>query len=145
MFRASVKIGRAIEDAYGFLWGLDERDFSSNELVPVYEKTTLGPRGVGTVIREVVKTPFFTLEIISEIVEVKPNERLAYVFHSDRFSGELTYTFEAEGYATRVCQCHSISLRGFNRLLVPFVALFFPYMIDRRLRGIKKLLESEPR
>lgn len=130
---------------YGFLWGLDEGDFSSNELVPVYEKTTPGPRAVGTIIREVVKTPLFVLEIISEITEVKPNERLAYVYHSDRFSGELTYTFTAEGDATRVCQHHSISLRGFNRLLAPLVALFFPYMINRRLRGIKKLLESKPR
>jgi len=145
MFRASVTIRKAVEDVYSFFWDLDERDFSGNELVPVYEKTTPGLRAVGTTIREAVKTPFFTLEIISKIVEVKPNERLAYVFHSDRFSGELTYTYAAEGDATRVCQSHSINLSGFNRLLAPVVALLFPYMINRRLRGIKKLLESQPR
>jgi len=31
------------------------------------------------------------------------------------------------------------------KLLAPFVALFFPYMIDRRLRGIKNLIESKLR
>ena len=141
-FEFSITINRHVTDVYDFFWTLDEQDFSNNELVPVYERLTEGPRRIGSIIREVVNTRFFDLEILSKITEYEPNHTLGYQFHGGGMVGNLKYIFEPQGDATRLVQQVNIGFKGLRKLLSPFLPLTYARKADWRLRAIKYLLEA---
>jgi len=101
-FEFKIVINRPVEDVYNFLWTMDERDFSNNKLVPVYEKVTEGPRRIGSVIREVIKTRYFTMEVFSEITECVSNRSLGYRFHGAGIAGNLRYVIESVEDGTKL-------------------------------------------
>ena len=124
-FNFHTIIHSPVEEMYEFLWTLDERDFSDNPIVPVYERITEGSRGVGSIIREVVITPFFHMEIFSEIVRVVSNEHLEYKFWSDSMRGELVYLFETVEDGTRLIQRVDIRFIGVQRIATPLLPIFY--------------------
>lgn len=141
-FEFHLAINRPVDEVYQFFWTLDERDFSNNPLVPVYERVTNGPRRVGTVIREVVTTRFVTLEILSEIIEHIPDRSLGYRFHGSGTVGTLRYVFEPADDGTALVQHVRISFTGFRRILNPFLPLTYARRARGRLQVIKRLLEG---
>ena len=141
-FEFIIVINRPVEDVYNFLWMMDERDFSNNKLVPVYEKVTEGPRRIGSVIREVIKTRYFTMEMFSEITECVPNRSLAYRFHGAGMTGTLRYIIEPVEEGTKLSQLVSISFRGLRKILNPLLPLTYARKADWRLRAIKGILEA---
>lgn len=88
-FKFEININKPISEVYNFFWSLDERDFTNNKLVPVYELITDSPKRVGSIIREVVKTRYFEMEIYSEIIEYVPNQILGYSFYGGGTRGWL--------------------------------------------------------
>lgn len=144
-FSFEVIINRPVNEVYYFLWTLDERDFSDNPIVPVYERITEGPRGVGSIIREVVQTPFLRMEIFSKIVRVISSEHLEYEFWSNGMRGELVYLFEAVEDGTRLTQRVNIRFTGVQKMATPFLPLFYKRRVEKRLRTIKEILENEYR
>jgi hypothetical protein len=113
--------------------------------LPVYDKITQGPVGLGPRIREVVRLlPLVRGEIISEITGYDPPRRLDYRFVAfEKMDGELTYRFESTGEGVRVIQRHTLRPRGtLLKLLSPLIGATFSRAIDHRLRGIKKALEG---
>ena len=141
-FNFEVIIYRPIDEVYEFLWTLDDRDFSDNPTVPVYERITEGPRGEGSIIREVVITPFLRMEIFSEIVRAISNEHLKYKFWSDGMRGELVYLFETVEEGTRLIQSVNIRFTGVQRIATPLLPLFYKPRVQKRLEAIKGLLEN---
>jgi hypothetical protein len=122
---------------------LDERDFSDNPLVPVYERVTEGPRKVGSMIREVVQTPLIRMEIFSEITRHSPNEHLEYEFWSDGMRGELAYQLEDAEDGTRLTQRVNIRFTGVSKILTPLLPLFYKPRVEKRLEAIKDILERK--
>lgn len=83
-------------------------------MVPVYEKITPGPVGVGARFREVVRLlPLLRGEIISEITVYGPPNKLGYRFVAfSKMEGELTYRLESSGEGVRVIQRQTLRPRG---------------------------------
>lgn len=140
-FEFHLAINRPVDEVYQFFWTLDEQDFSNNPLVPVYERVTNGPRRVGTVIREVVTTRFFTMEILSEITEHIPYRSLGYRFHGSGIVGTLRYVFEPVDDGTALVQHVRIRFTGLRRILNPVLPLTYARRARWRLQAIKRLLE----
>jgi len=142
-FEFKIVINRPVEDVYNFLWTLDERDFSNNKLVPVYENITEGPRKIGSVMREVIKTRYFTIEVLSEITEYVPNRSLGYGFQGAGIAGTLRYILEPVEDSTKLNQLVNISFRGLRKILNPLLTLTYARKAEWRLREIKGILEAD--
>jgi len=142
-FEFSIIINRPVEKVYDFFWNLDERDFSDNPVVPVYVRLDKGPRRIGSQIREIVRTPFFRMEIISEIIGIIPNERLKYKFKGVGMEGELLYQFKSIRNETELNQKVSLCFRGIRKILTPFLPFTYRKRAKKRLKDIKAIIESE--
>lgn len=142
-FKFEISINQPVNEVYNFFWSLDERDFSNNKLVPVYELITDGPRRVGSIIREIVKTRHYEMEIFSEIIEYIPNQILGYRFHGGGIKGRLRYIFELDSDGTKLIQEVEISFDGFRKILNPLLPYTYGRTADWRLKEIKKLLEEK--
>jgi hypothetical protein len=142
-FEFDIDINQTLEIVYDFFWTLDERDFSNNELVPVYERITEGPRKVGSIIREVVKAGFYDMEIFSEIIDYEPNHTLFYRFYGGGIVGDLRYLFESDGNSVRLVQQVNISFQGFLKILNPLLPYTYCRAARWRLREIKKILDEQ--
>lgn len=143
-FELSAVIRRPREEIFSFFRDIDQHAGQEGTLVPVYDKTTPGPVGVGTRYREVVQVlPFVTGEIWTEVTSYEPDRRLAYRYVALGMPGELTYRFEAVEGGTRVVQRQRLCPGGLLRPFRPLIGAIFSRMITRRLAEIKRLLESE--
>lgn len=142
-FELTVVIERPLEDVFAFFRDIDQHAGQKNTIVPVYDKVTPGPVGVGTRYREVVQVlPFVTGEILTEVVGYEPGRRLAYRYVALGMKGELTYRFGAVEGGTHLVQQQSLWPTGLLRLLSPMIGALFSRMIERRLVGIKGYLEG---
>jgi hypothetical protein len=142
-FELTAVINRPLEEVFAFFRDVDQHAGQKGTIVPVYDKITPGPVGVGTRYREVVQVmPFVTGEILTEVVGYEPSRRLAYRYVALGMAGELTYWFEAVEEGTRMVQRQSLWPSGLLRLFSPLIGAMFSRMIERRLVGIKGYLES---
>lgn len=142
-FEITIVINRPLEEVFAFFRDVDQHAGQKGSIVPVYDKITPGPVGVGTRYREVVQVmPFVTGEILTEVVEYEPSRRLVYRYVALGMEGELTYWFEIAGEGTQMVQRQSLRPGGLLRLFSPMIGAVFSRMIQRRLVGIKGLLES---
>jgi hypothetical protein len=145
-FETKAFINRPQEDVFAFFRDMHQLPRREGSVVPVYDKITQGPVGVGTRIREVVRLlPLVRGEIISEIAEYDPPHRLDYRFVAfGKMDGELTFRLEPVGEGVQLLQRQTLRPRGtVLKVLSPLIAAMFSRAIDHRLRGIKKLLEDE--
>ena len=117
----------------------------ADSVVPVYDKITPGPTGVGAQYRELVRIlPFWYAEVISEIVQFEPDYGLSYSFSfGQSMDGRLEYLLEPVDAGTRVIQRQSLWPRGMLKLFSPFIHLAFAQVAGRRLQTIKQILEAE--
>lgn len=142
-FELSTVINRPLEDVFAFFRDIDQHAGQKGTIVPVYDKITPGPTGVGTRYREVVQIlPFVTGEILTEVVGFEPLRRLAYHYVALGMAGELAYTFELVEGGTRLAQQQSLQPGGWMRLFSPLIGTAFSRMAARRLAGIQRFLES---
>lgn len=144
-FEVEAFIHRPPEDVFDFFSDLHQQPRRKGSVVPVYDKITPGPVGVGTRFREVIRLlPFLKGEVISEITGYDPPHSLDYSFVAfGKMDGELTYRLEPVGEGVRVSQRQTLRPRGtLLRLLGPLIGTAFSRAIDHRLKGIKKLLEG---
>lgn len=144
-FEAKAVIHRPLEDVFGFFRGMHQQARRKGSVVPVYNKITLGPVGVGTRFREVVRLlPFLKGEVISEITGYDPPHKLDYRFVAfGKMDGELTYRLEPVDEGVQVFQRQTLRPRGtLVKLLSPLIGAAFSQAIGHRLKGIKKLLEG---
>jgi hypothetical protein len=142
-FEFTAVINKPLEDVFSFFRDVDQYAGRKGSIVPVYDKVTPEPVGIGTKYREVVQVlPFVTGEILTEVVGYEPNWRLAYRYVALGMDGELEYRFEALEEGTRVVQRQSLWPRGVWRVFSPMIGAMFSRVVGKRLMGIKDLLES---
>jgi len=145
-FKLTAIINRPLEEVFAFFRDVDQYAGCKGTIVPVYDKITPGPLGVGTRYREVMQVlPFITGEIQMEVVGFEPSRRLAYRYVALGMEGELTYRFDAVVEGTRPVQRQSLWPGGLMRLFSPMIGVMFSRMVKRRLVWIKGFLESRSR
>jgi len=141
-FELAAVIRRPLAEVFAFLRDIDQHAGQKGTLVPVYDKLTPGPVGVGTRYREVVQLmPFVTGEVRTEVVGYEPGRRLAYRYAAMGMEGALTYWFAAVDEGTRLVQQQSLRPSGALRILSPMIGALFSVMLRWRLAGIKRQLE----
>jgi hypothetical protein len=141
-FRATI--ARPLAEVFAFFRDVDQHAGQKGSVVPVYDKVTPGPVGVGTCYREVIRLlPGITAEMLSEITVYQPERHLAYRFSGLGMDGVLDYHFEASEQGTLVVQRQSLHPRGLLKLLNPLIKAAFSWAAGNRLEGIKNLLESK--
>jgi hypothetical protein len=144
-FEAKAVIHRPLEDVFVFLKEIHKQPRRKGSVVPLYDKITPGPFGVGTRFREVVRLlPFLKGEVISEVTRYDPPRRLDYAFVAfGRMDGELTYRLEPVGEGVEVFQRQTLRPRGtVLKSFSPMIGAAFSRAMAHRLKAIKKLLES---
>ncbi len=142
-FEFQAVIACPLADVFAFFRDVEQHAGRPGSVVPVYDKVTPGPLGVGTRYREVIRLlPGFTAEMWSEIIDFQPERRLAYRFSGLGMDGALDYEFEAAEAWTHVVQRQSLHPRGLLQLLGPLIRPAFTRAADHRLQGIKALLEE---
>ena len=89
-FRFVQTIEAPVERVFAFLRDIDRVAGEPGTVVPVYDKVTPGPAGVGTRYREVIRLlPGLEAEMMSELVRFEPPRFLGYRFRGLGLSGEL--------------------------------------------------------
>jgi len=143
-FRFTAIIKRACGEVYAFFRDIDQHAGQKGSRVPVYDKTTTGPVGVGTRYREVVQVlPLVRGEMLSEVTCYEEEKQLGYRFSGLGMEGELAYTFEPVEGGTRVVQAQSPHPRGMLRAFNWLIGRLFSAVAGQRLLGIKALLEQD--
>lgn len=143
VFELHAVIDRPRADVFAFFRDMDQHAGQEGSVVPVYDKVTPGPTGVGTRYREVVRLfPFPAGEVISEITRFRPGRELGYTFSGLGMDGDLVYRFEPVEGGTRVDQRQRLRPRGLLKVARPLIGLCFGWAVRRRLAGIKSLLEG---
>jgi hypothetical protein len=143
-FRFAATIQRPPSQVFAFFRDMDQQTGREGTRVPVYDKITSGPVGLGTRYREVVQLlPLVRGEVISEITEYTEGQRLGLRFWGLGMDGALTYTFQAVDSGTYLVQEQSLNPRGVLRIFGTAIGTMFSFMAGRRLEGIKGLLEQD--
>jgi len=141
-FRFSVVIAQPPSAVFAFFRDVDQHAGQEGTPVPVYDKVTPGPVGVGTRYREVVQVlPKVRGEMLSEVTCYEEGKRLEYRFSGLGMVGELEYTFEPCDGGTRVVQEQSLHPRGVLQPFSPLIGKMFHAAASRRLLVIKSLVE----
>ena len=142
-FEFRAVIACPLAEVFAFFRDMDQQARQEDSVVPVYDKVTPGPTGVGTRYREVVRLlPGLTAEIRSEITAFEPERHLAYRFSGLGMDGVLNYYLEATELGTLVVQRQSLYPRGLLKLFNPLIEAAFSRAAGGRLQGIKALLEG---
>ena len=136
-------------DVFALFRDVDQYNEHEGSPVPVLDKITDGPVGVGTRYREVVimipfieALRFVTMTILSEITEYEPERRLSSWWRSSVMEGRLAYDFAPVDGGTHVVQQMRLYPRGVLRLFSPLIKVMFSRAASRRLVDIKALLEA---
>ena len=143
-FAFTAVIHRPPADVFAFFRDVDQYNEHEGSPVPVLDKITDGPVGVGTQYREVVKVfPGITMTILSEVTGFDPERHLASRWWSNVMAGYLAYDFTPVDGGTHVVQRMSLCPKGLLRLLSPLIKVTFARAASRRLMHIKALLEMQ--
>ena len=130
-------------DVFALFRDIDQYNEHKGSPVPVLDKITDGPVGVGTRYREVVRMlPGVMMTILSEVTGYEPERYLASDWRSAVMEGHLAYTFAPVDGGTRVIQKMSLNPRGILRVFSPLIKVMFSRAASRRLVEIKALLEA---
>jgi uncharacterized protein YndB with AHSA1/START domain len=131
-------------DVFALFRDVDQYNEHEGSPVPVLDKITDGPVGVGTRYREVVRMmPGVTMTVLSEVTGYEPERYLASEWHSNVMEGHLAYVFEPVDGGTRVVQKMTLEPKGVLRVFSPLIKAMFSRAVGRRLEEIKALLESQ--
>ena len=142
-FRLSIAVDRPVAEVFAFLEDMRNHPQEERSQVILVEKLTPGPAGVGTRFREMVQTlPFVRVEMISEVTQHDPNERIEIAWHGGGMEGVLTYCFESQNGVTGLSLHETVTVKGLARLVEPLIRRTFERMLVNRLHGIKRVLES---
>ncbi len=147
-FRVDAEMARSPERVFAFMRDIDQVKRDPHSVVPVLEKISPGPYGVGSTFHEVVRIlPFVNADVRSEITRFEPPGVLDYRFEwrclGATMTGELRYRFEAlPGGRTRLVQEQTLVPQGPLAWVSPLIARVFSRRISGRMRGLRAGIES---
>ena len=142
-FSLSIAVDRPVEEVFTFLEDMRNHTQEEGSQVILVEKLTPGRIGAGTQFREMVQTfPFVRVEMLSEVTRHDPDERIEIAWYGGRMEGVLTYRLESQNGGTSVSFHETVTVKGLMSLAAPVIRRSFERMLESRLQGIKRVLES---
>jgi uncharacterized protein YndB with AHSA1/START domain len=140
-----IYINRPPEAVFTFLRDKHLHRQKPGSAVLALDKVTSGEVAVGTRFREVVRMlPGYRGMIESEITDFQPFMLLGETFTGPGMRGKLLYHFCSDVGGTTLTQIQEFTFSKWMKALKPMVRVTLGYMLRRRLREIKALLERIP-
>jgi len=137
----SITIERSIEDVFAVLSNVEDTPkWSSNALEE--KMTSVGPVGVGSTRRAVVRSFGRTTENEAEVTEFEPNRRIALQGISAALPFRVSMDFERVTAGTRVDWTWELASRGFLKLAGPLLTGVFRRQFHKDLNKLKDMMES---
>jgi hypothetical protein len=139
----SITIERSVDKVFGFLSDFENHHQESDSQVLLLEKLTPGPSRIGTRYREMVRMlPFITVEMITDVTQMKPNKSLEFTWSGGGMDGVLEYHFDPRDDWTIVEFKERVIPKGIMKLVGPLIKASFHKTMVNRLDGIKGFLEG---
>ena len=98
---------------------------------------------VGSRSRDIIEVDGRRLEVETEIVELRPGERLAVRITSSSHDQDDSYDLEARGPATELTYRSDMRMRGLTRLLTPLITPQLRARAEKDLATLKREVEAE--
>jgi ligand-binding SRPBCC domain-containing protein len=140
-FAADLKVNRPVEQVFAWLTNAENQgkfDKSSLKM----EVLTPGPWRAGTQFRELRDLGGRKTEVLSEIDELEVNRR--FVIRSKTGAEWLgIWLFEPEGNGTRLRWTGQMRMKGFGRLLEPFIGRQMRAQIDQQFAQLPSVMERD--
>lgn len=139
----SIWIQRPLDRVFTFAAN-NANDWQWREGLVEMQQDTAGTVRTGTRTREVIR--FLGQTYTTECVVARFDKGHGYSFKSERARHPVSGTrvFEPELDGTRYTANLQIELRGGIRLFTPLLARLYRRRINRDLRALKRLLETDP-
>lgn len=139
----SMVINRSASDIFAFLTDIEKGTEWQSELLES-SKTSTGPIGLGTTIREVRRFLGRSIESVFQVTEFEPNQKLAFQSTVAPFPmrGQYVLEPEAEDGGTRVTFVIEADLSGAFKMAETIVVHTARRQIDADLTKLKALLEA---
>lgn len=135
-------VNRPISDVFQFVAHVENAPKWQPAVIET-RRLTDGPVHVGTRFREVAKMMGRRVETVCEITELVPDRKLSWKATSTGpFSYQTSYTFTANGPATRIDIIGTFALRGLWRLLEPLVGGEVRKESAQELTAMKAAIEA---
>lgn len=121
----------------------EPQKYAPKSMVPVLNKLTAGPTGVGTRWREAVRmVPLVLLRTETEATSVEPPRLLKLRWKGPLMHGELTYKLERCAEGTRFRQQETMVTEGVLRAVDRVVGRSLARRLLQRMLDIKRLAEA---
>ena len=98
---------------------------------------------VGSRSRDIIEAEGRRIEVETEIVELRPGERLAVRITSSSHDQDDSYDLDARDGATDLTYRSDMRLRGLTRLLSPLVASQLRARAEKDLATLKRAVEAD--
>jgi len=136
-----VVIHRPLEEVFAFLadfenWSQWQPDFWESE------QTSRGPVDVGTTFHQSLDIQGRRIELLCEVIEYEPNEKLSFAYERENMSFVLDFIFEPVNGGTRLTGRGEGHMSGFSSLFEPLVEREINNQVKANLENLKGLLES---
>jgi hypothetical protein len=140
-FSADLRVDRPVDKVFAWLTNTENQGkFDKGSLK--LDLLTPGPWRAGSRFRELRDLGGRKTEVLSEVAELEVNKR--FVIRSKTGPGWLgTWLFEPEGTGTRLRWTGQMSMKGFARLLEPFIGKQMRPQIERQFSQLPGLIERE--
>lgn len=139
----SIEINRPMSEVYAFISDMENHAQEEDSSVLRVDKITHGPVDVGTKYREVVQMfPFLQVDMSSEVTGYEPHEFIEFAWKGGGMEGIFTYYVESQNDGARLRLHETITPRGIMALFEPVIKRMFQNTLEKRLDGIKRVLES---
>jgi uncharacterized membrane protein len=140
---ASIVIHCPVEQVYAFMSVPKNRLRYDPKLIDV-RQTPEGPLRLGTQIVEVRSMFGKQGEMVTEVAELEPQQRIGYrTLPDDAINASGAYQFQSVPEGTRLTLNFVMNPRGILKWIVPFVARGMKQDIVAALENIKTILEKQ--
>jgi uncharacterized protein YndB with AHSA1/START domain len=140
---ASIVIHRPVERVFAFMSQPKNRLRYDPKLLDV-RQTPEGPLRLGTQIVEVRSMMGRRGEMVTEVSELEPNQKIGYrTLQKDPMSAIGAYQFQSVAEGTRLTLNFALNPRGILKFITPFLAGGLKRDIAAGLENIKTVLESQ--
>ena len=137
----SLIVNRQAHDVFAYLTDIDKETEWQTELIEA-KQTSAGPISVGTTVREVRRFMGRRMEVVFQITEFEPNEKMAFQSTSGPFPMHGQYTLQPVDGGTKVTFFIEGELSGVFKMAEPIVAHTAKRQMDADLARLKTILES---
>ena len=138
----SVVINRPVEEVFAVVADFEKLPQWDAAVVEA-AKTSEGPMGVGTTLREVFHLLGRRIESTGEVIGYESDRRIKIKTTSGPLPAEVTETFEPVENGTNITFTAELELGGLLKLAEPIIARLFGMQVKGSTASLKQFLEAQ--